>query len=155
MKMPGYKNWNKKLDSAEFVRMSDFVKSMYQIHNHNSSVFTKAELERLAAMKCTKICGEKMRFPDDGKYVNLSWGFYADALSDLSIFEEAEPLFKCQLRNVLRHALAHDDEDDAFNRIKFERKYNLRWCEGTRYRWIIFFCAVLVLLGTMIAHAET
>lgn len=90
---------------AEFVKLKDFIKSLIQIHHHKSSLATKAELETMVSLKFKDICGPKKRFPDGVEYVNVSFGFYADAFSDLFTLKADDPRLKKQLRSVLEDAL--------------------------------------------------
>lgn len=144
-------NWNERLDlfqDAEFLKWSDFIKSLYRIHIEKCESVTQFELERLESMKLRGICGPNKRFPDGGIYINTSFGFYAAVISDLYDFGPEDPLLKWQLRNALRNALARDEDDcsDAFDRAKFEKKYNLRWTDGIRWKRAIFIIGGIMLL---------
>lgn len=146
----------------EFVEWKDFVESLDRIYQHKSSLVIKAELEKLEmkSLKFREICGPRKRFPDDGAYVNISFGFYADVLSRLPTSRADDQFWKRELRDILQRELRYKSsylrefDKDMFNRAKFEREYNLRWSEGTRWMRIIFLVAVFLLLCTMIASAE-
>lgn len=148
--MPGYKNWNDKLDlfqDAEFLKLSHFTKSLYRILKKKSSSVTQAELEKLESLKLTEICGPNKRFPDGGIYINTSFGFYADVISDLQDFKSDDPLLKWQLRFALRNSLDQNEQSssDAFDRVKFERKFNLKWTDGIRWKR-----AILIIVGILV-----
>lgn len=151
--MPEYKKPHEILDmyaNVKIVKRLDLMELLLK-----SPPATKAELETLEVLEFSEICGPKKRFPNDGTYLNLTFGFYADALSVLSSLDADEPRYRRQLRCIVQHAMVPDNESscDTFDRARFERKYNLRWSGGIRWKRIILLSAAFVLVASMLANA--
>lgn len=159
--MPGYRNWDEKMnvfENAEFLKLKDFIKSMYRIINRKCPTVTDEELAKLESLKVTRICGPMTRFPNDGLYVNVSFGYFADVISDLSDYTSDDPILKWQLRCALRYALRgyqciDDDRCETFDRNTFEKRFNLRWSEGMFWKWIIVLSAGILMISTIIAES--
>lgn len=155
---PGYQNWNEKLskfETVEFLKLRDLDESIYRIYNrwHRSdySTVVKAEFARFDLIKVIGICGPNKRFPDDGIYVNISSGAYADILSDLAEFAPPDRRLQRQLDYFLRKVPPYNE---TFTRTTFEKKFNLRWSDGRRWKRYILVSAGILILITMIANSK-
>lgn len=138
-------------ENAEFMKLSTFITSIYRILIHND----KPDIPESRKLK--GICGPNKRFPNGGIYINTSFGVFATVFSELYDFKPEDPLEF--MRFVLVSALTHnkkvEDNNDVFDRTKFEKKFNLQWTNGIRWKRVILFSAAILLLFAIILSTQS
>lgn len=137
---------------SEFLKWKEYVKFLMRFRNGNTSSDIGGELERLISMIISGICGPRDRFPGDGIYINVSFGLHADVISAMAEFDINDPKLKRKIQNALHAALAYRESSlDVYDRAKFERHFNLRWVDGTRWRRLICIIIHLIIIIIIIA----
>lgn len=137
--MPKYCNWSVEAEvfvDVDFVKREHFIRALQRIREDMTATVIEQELFGLETLKVRGICGRNKRFPDDGQYVNTTFGFYADVLATMDA-DDSE--LKWRLRYALLGVLTNVNGGnlELFNRDEFERRFDLRWKNGVRWKWII------------------
>ena len=156
--MGEYSNWNDQLEVYEyskFVRISDVVAFVNLARRTPFTVRDSFESIRIefAYLKSVLIVGRTRRFPDAGRFANVTFGAVADLLdrinvcldlavhaqdsgqegvaeSHLAYFKEAREQFSHCLTHLMELICGPTEslsDSGIYNRTSFEAKFNVNW----------------------------